>query len=99
MESETRKLFEMLGANLQQKNVCSAKRGGTQATHAATEIEQQVAQLTKSVQQLCALRSDEEHQGRHDQCQLCGEHGHTALHCSYDVGEVDRSGFIPQQVH
>ena len=53
--SETRKLFEMLGANSQQKNVRSVKRGGAQAAHAATGLEQQVAQLTKSVQQLWHL--------------------------------------------
>lgn len=95
---ETFNLFEMLGANSQQKS-SRVRRAGVHEIDSNTEIQIQLAQLTKQV----ALLSTQNTSNK-EQCGLCNTLGHGTDACQYQ-GEVNvgpeevnaLGGFQPRQ--
>jgi len=71
---EIHEIFEMLGANSQQKSIRSGRRGNVNMIKASNDKDEEIARLEKEVQRLNMRESVK-------QCQVCGEHGHTALNC------------------
>ena len=91
---EIHDIFEMLGANSQQKSVRTTRRGNVSMIN--SDKDEEIARLMKEIQKLSARESVKEI--KHEQCQVCGEHGHTALNCygeetSYEQVNVMNVGY------
>jgi len=85
---EIHDIFEMLGANSQQKSVRNARRGNVSMINANSDKDEEIARLKKEIQKLSTRESVKEI--KHEQCQVCGEHGHTALTCYGEVTSYEQ---------
>lgn len=52
-----------------------------QAVNSTNDLERQLAQLTETIQMLVTAKVEAVNEIRHEQCQFCGEFGHSIAMC------------------
>ena len=79
---ETYELYEMLGANSQQKSV-RGKARGMYEVNSNTELAIQVTELAKQVKSMCTLMMGQASSSSiaNEACAVCGNHNHMTMHC------------------
>ena len=83
------KLYEMLGANSQQKSV-RGKRRGLYEVNSNTELTMQVTELAKQVKSMCTMMMGQgSNSNTNEVCAVCGNHNHTTMHCPANENGVE----------